>query len=168
MPRHRETKIVPYSAEQMFDLVADIERYPEFLPWVIASRKLRSEPDGALHEIAVGFKMVREKYTSRVTLDRPHTIKARFVRGPMRHLRSDWAFTPRADGGCEIEFELDFEFKSRILQKLIGPLFHDAIMRMVRSFEGRARALYGERGNEQRSADGSSGAVNLSPPKPAR
>lgn len=143
MPRHQETKVLPYSPEQMFDLVADVKRYPEFLPWVTGAR-IREQTDTlVVADLLVGFKMIRERYTSRVTLERPDRIDVAYTEGPFRHLENHWKFAPHPDG-CEIEFFLDFEFKSRLLQKVIGALFNEAVRKMVSAFESRARKLYGE------------------------
>lgn len=149
MPVHTERKIVSYTAEQMFDLVADIERYPEFLPWCLAARTIRRDGSMTLYELVAGFRMVREKFTSKVIFDRPHTIETSYVRGPMRHMRNSWRFTDLAEGGCEIEMDVDFEFRSRLMQKLIGALFHEAVMRMVASFEARAKVVYGGSGADK-------------------
>jgi coenzyme Q-binding protein COQ10 len=129
----------------MFDLVSDIESYPEFLPWVTAARTLRKDGDVALYELAVGFKMVRERFTSRVRARRPDVIEVEYIRGPLRHLKNRWEFVAIESGGCEIDFFIEFEFKSVLMQKLIGTLFHDAVTRMVRAFEVRARQIYGDR-----------------------
>jgi coenzyme Q-binding protein COQ10 len=145
VPRHSETRALPYSAEQMFDLVADIGRYPEFLPWVQATRILGREGNMVTADLVVGFKMVREKFTSRVTLDRPQRIHIDYVSGPLRYLKNDWVFRP-APGGCEIDFTVDFEFRSRIFEHLAGMFFGEAFRRMVASFESRARMVYGVQG----------------------
>ena len=145
MPRHSETRALPYTAEQMFDLVADIGRYPEFLPWVQATRILGREGNVVTADLVVGFKMVREKFTSRVTLDRPQRIHIDYVSGPLRYLKNDWIFRP-VQGGCEIDFTVDFEFRSRIFERLAGMFFGEAFRRMVASFESRARVIYGAQG----------------------
>jgi coenzyme Q-binding protein COQ10 len=143
MPSHRETRTLPYTPEQVFDLVADVERYPEFLPWCVGARVRERSESTILADLMIGFKMIRERYTSRVVLDRPNRIDVEYGHeGPFRHLENQWAFKP-APGGCEVEFFLDFEFKSRMLQRLIGVLFQEAVRRMVSAFEARARALYG-------------------------
>lgn len=144
MPVHAEKRKSPYRAQQMFDLVADIERYPEFLPWVTAARKAGRDNGAMLYDMAIGFRMVREKFTTKVVFQRPHRITVDYIRGPMRHLKNSWDFVDVEGGGCEIEFNLDFEFRSRLLQRLIGPLFYDAVTRMVGAFETRARAVYGD------------------------
>ncbi len=143
MPVHTEKRTSPYRADQMYDLVADIDRYPEFLPWVTATRKIRSDDLATLYEMAIGFRMMREKFTSKVVFERPNRITVDYIRGPMRHLKNSWDFKERAEGGCEIEFHIDFEFRSSLLQRLIGPLFYDAVVRMVGAFETRATDVYG-------------------------
>ncbi len=155
MPSHHEKRVLPHSPAQLYALVADIERYPEFLPWCIAARNNRREAtaDGEIvwSDLVIGFKLVRERFTSKVTLTpeavgAPPRIDVEYVEGPLRYLKNHWIFRPAPDGGCEIEFFVEFEFRSRILQRLIGVLFHEAITRMVRAFEKRAQDLYGEPG----------------------
>ncbi len=142
MPTHAEKRFLPYSQEQLFNLVADIEKYPEFLPWCIAVRVNQREGDIIRADLMVGFRIVREKFTSQVTLSAPDRIDVAYLDGPFRYLNNHWKFDPK-DGGCEIDFFIDFEFRSRLLQKLMGPLFNEAVRRMVGAFEIRARALYG-------------------------
>ncbi|MEO1225976.1 MAG: type II toxin-antitoxin system RatA family toxin [Pseudomonadota bacterium] len=141
MPSHQEQRLLPYTPEQMFNLVADVEKYPSFLPWCIASRVTERRDDLLVADLVIGFKMVRERFTSRVTLDRPNLIDVEYVKGPLKHLENTWRFEP-AESGCQIHFSVDFEFRSKVLQKLIGGLFHHAYMRMVGAFETRAHALY--------------------------
>ena len=143
MPRHSDTRVLPYTPEQMFDLVADIERYPEFLPWCRAARTVKREGDVVYTDLVIGFKLFRERYTSKVTLERPDRIDSVLVKGPMRHLDNRWRFTRRDDGGTTIDFYVDFEFRSLILQTAIGALFNEAVRRMVAAFEARAHAIYG-------------------------
>ncbi len=145
MPSHAEKRVLPYSAEQVYGLVADIEKYPEFLPWCLAARHLRREGDVVWSEMIIGFKFVRERFTSKVTLS-PLRIDVEYIDGPLKHLQNHWIFKDLPDGRCEIDFYVDFEFRSRVLQKLIGALFHEAISRMVRAFEARAKDLYGDAG----------------------
>ena len=142
---HAERRLLPYSREQMFDLVADVEQYPEFLPWCVGLRVLRREGNLIEADLMVGFKMVRERFTSRVTLSRPDRIDVEYLNGPFRYLNNHWGFEPR-DGGCEIDFFIDFEFRSRILRKLMEPLFNEAVRRMVTAFETRAKRIYGTPG----------------------
>jgi coenzyme Q-binding protein COQ10 len=144
VPLHRETRVLPYTPDQVFDLIADVEKYPEFLPWCVACRiKDRETPTQFTADLAVGFKMVREKFTSRVRLDRPYSITIEYLDGPFAHLTNSWTFRPAADGkATELDFHLDFEFRSRLLQNLIGLLFEEAVRRMVAAFETRARKVY--------------------------
>lgn len=143
MPQHKETRFLPWSPEQLFDLVADIRRYPEFLPWVAAIRIREESETEILADMSVGFKSLRETFTSKVKLERPSHIGVDYVRGPLKHLRNDWHFEPADNGGTMLHFSVDFEFRSRIFEKLAGAFFHDAFKRMVASFESRARKLYG-------------------------
>ena len=149
MPTHAEKRVLPYTCEQLFDLVADVERYPEFLPWCLAARVRERRPDLVVADLLIGFKMVRERFTSRVVLKRPSCIDVTYAEGPFRYLNNHWIFTPQPDGRCEIDFFVDFEFRSAILQKLIGLLFNEAVRRMVAAFETRANQLYGGGAAEQ-------------------
>ena len=142
MPTHAEERSLPYSCEQMFDLVADVERYPEFLPWCVGCRVRRRDGNVIHADLMVGFKMVREQFTSKVTLGRPDRIDVEYQKGPFKYLNNHWKFIPQ-DDGCKIDFYIDFEFHSRVLRSLIGPLFNEAVRRMVGAFETRARRLYG-------------------------
>ena len=148
MPVHEEHRTLPYGADQMFDLVADVGRYPEFLPWTAAARirSRRPFPGGEVMDadLVISFKVFREKFGSRVTLwhdDR--RIQTEYIEGPFRHMKSHWHFTPLEDGGCQVDFSVDFEFRNAILQRLIGVVFNEAMQRIVRAFEKRAAALYG-------------------------
>lgn len=143
MPIHAEKRVLPFSAEQLFDLVADVESYPEFLPWCQATRITRREGDVFYSDMVIGFKMVRERVTTRVTLDRPRRIDVDYLRGPMRHLNNHWVFVPQPNGDCLIDFFVDFELRSPLLDRLIGVLFNEAVRRMVGAFETRAYQLYG-------------------------
>ena len=152
MPTHEERRIMPYSADEMYALIADVGSYPEFLPWCAAarmrSRKPLPEGSGEVLEadLVISFKVFRERFGSRVTL-RPEarTIDVEYLEGPFRYLNNHWKFEPRGDDACEVDFYVDFEFRSAILQKLIGIVFHEAMLRIVRAFEKRAEALYGAR-----------------------
>ncbi|MBL8668555.1 MAG: type II toxin-antitoxin system RatA family toxin [Rhodospirillales bacterium] len=144
MPTHAEKRVVPYTCEQMFALVADVERYPEFLPWCLACRiRQRLRPDQFIADLMVGFKVFREKFTSEVTLSNPDRVDVAYRNGPFRYLNNHWIFVPDAAGGCVIDFYIDFEFHSKALQALIGKLFNEAVQRMVNAFEKRAGQLYG-------------------------
>ncbi|MEC9345204.1 MAG: type II toxin-antitoxin system RatA family toxin [Pseudomonadota bacterium] len=143
MPRHAEKRVLPYAPEKIYDLVADIGRYPEFLPWCVGARIVRADPRLVVADLLIGFKVFRERFRSRVDLDPDNLrIDVAYVEGPMRYLQNHWVFRPHGDG-CEIDFLVDFEFRSLILRKAIEPLFHEAVRRMVAAFEARARALYG-------------------------
>ena len=142
MPQHAEKRFLPYTQEQLFDLVADVERYPEFLPWCVGARILRRDGNVLTADLIVGFKMLRETFTSKVTLNRLSYSQVEYQKGPFKHLKNIWNFIPR-DGGCEIDFYIDFEFKSRLLRNIMGPLFGEAVRRMVGAFEDRAKTIYG-------------------------
>ena len=142
MPGIHEVRRLPFSAEQMFDLVADVERYPEFLPWCISVAEKSRTGNVIEADMAIGFKALREQFASRVTLESGRTIKVEYLNGPFRYLKNHWVFHEHLQG-CEIEFFIDFEFRSRILQMVIGTLFNEAVRIMVRAFETRATRLYG-------------------------
>ncbi len=143
MPGSRETRRLPYSCEQMFDLVADVGRYGEFLPWVVATR-VRSDGEHEMTaDMLVGFKAIREKFTSRVTKDRPNRIDVHYLDGPLRDLDNSWVFRPTEDGGCEIDFCVQFTFRNAVFEALAGQYFDRAFRKMVEAFEKRADDLYG-------------------------
>ena len=142
MPTHAEERVLPYTPEQLYSLVADVERYPEFLPWCVGARIKKREGNLVVADLIIGFRMFRERFTSRVTLDPPKRIDVAYAEGPFRYLNNHWKFE-RVPEGCRIDFFVDFEFKSRLLQKLIEVLFSEAVRRMVGAFEKRARDLYG-------------------------
>lgn len=148
MPRHAETRTLPYRADQMFALVADVARYPEFLPWTAAARIRSRQPveGGEVMEadLVISFKVFREKFGSRVILlPAEGRILTEYIDGPFRHLKSVWSFADRPDGGCDVAFEVDFEFRNAILAGVIGLVFNEAMQRIVRAFEARAKVLYG-------------------------
>ena len=143
MPRHEETRLIPYTPVQLFELVADVSRYPEFLPWVIGSR-ITSRSDTALvADLIIGFKMFREKFTSKVLLEKPQHIHVDYLNGPLKYLRNDWRFNSDNNGGTVVEFFVEFEFKNRLFETIVGALFTEAVRRMVGAFEKRAAQLYG-------------------------
>lgn len=141
MPTHHETRFLPQTADQLFDLVSDIEDYPKFLPWCVALRVTSNVNSVIRADMVVGFKMIREKFTSKVTLTPKERIDVEYLDGPFRYLENRWLFIEK-EGGCEIDFFIDFEFRSRLLQKIMEPLFHEAVRRMVRAFEKRAAERY--------------------------
>ena len=144
MPTHAEKRFLPYTPEQMFDMVAEVERYPEFLPWCVAARVRTRESQGdvVVADLVIGYKFFRERFTSRVELERPRRIDVFYSEGPFKYLNNHWIFEP-GEGGCLIDFYVDFEFRSRFLQRAIGIVFNEAVRRMVDAFEKRARQLYG-------------------------
>lgn len=148
MTAHADQRDLPYSAQQMYDLVADVASYPQFLPWCAGARiRSHRQQDGIgvmEADLIISFKVFRERFGSRVTLDRPNMqILTEYIDGPFKFLHSRWHFADRPTGGCTVSFSVDFEFKNRVLQALIGVVFDEAMRRIVRAFEDRARALYG-------------------------
>ncbi len=152
MPRHTETRRMPYTPEQMFDLVADVKRYPEFLPWVAATR-IRSDSDTLMvADLVVGFNAFKERFTSRVTKRRPTEITVDYIEGPLKNLKNEWRFEAAPEGGSNVFFSVDFAFKSRIFETLAGQMFDRALRRMTSAFETRAAALYGINSSSAQSA----------------
>lgn len=148
MPTHSEIRQMPYTAQQMYALVADVAKYPEFLPWCAAARIRSRAPEGAseimLADLVISFKVFREKFGSRVVLyPEVQKIDTEYLDGPFKYMKSNWAFADNETGGCDVTFFVDFEFKNAILQGIIGIVFNDAMQRIVRAFEARAAALYG-------------------------
>lgn len=147
MPTHAEKRKMPYSARQMYDLVADVAAYPHFLPWCAASRiKKRETSQGqevVWADLVISFKVFRERFGSKVTLYPEDTkIDVAYLDGPFKYLNNHWKFTDLPEGGCEADFFVDFEFKSAVLQAVIGAVFNEAMQRIVRAFETRADQLY--------------------------
>ncbi|MEY4966654.1 MAG: hypothetical protein RL274_2237 [Pseudomonadota bacterium] len=141
MISHRETRIVPYPAELMYAVVSDVEKYPEFLPWVVALRVLSRGENCMTAEMAVGYGALRERYTSDVTLDpAQHRVDVTQIKGPFKTLENHWRFTS-TDAGCEIEFSIQFEFKSRLLHSVAGAKFEKAMLKMSDAFEARAKTI---------------------------
>jgi len=142
MPTHAEHKLVPYTCDQLFDLVADVGQYPKFLPWCVGA-KVRSRTETELvADLTIGFGPFRESFTSRVALERPRKVVVKYENGPFRYLNNQWTFTPDPRG-CRTDFFVDFEFRSRMLQAAIGVVFNEAVRRMVNAFLRRARDVYG-------------------------
>lgn len=148
MPTHSETRHLKYGAQQMYELVADVAEYPEFLPWCAAARiRRRYDIDDAQileADLVISFKVFRERFGSRVTLfPASRRIETEYLDGPFRYMKSSWSFAEAADGGCEVAFFVDFEFRNAVLQGIIGIVFNEAMQRIVRAFERRAAELYG-------------------------
>lgn len=142
MPSIREFHKLPYSPEQMFDLVADVGNYRKFLPWVIATRVRSNSETEMLADMVVGFKSIRESFTSRVTKQRPHEIRVHYVDGPLSDLDNIWYFRPYGETSCEIEFYVDFTFRNKVFERIAGQYFDRAFRKMVDAFEQRAAELY--------------------------
>ena len=151
MPGHREKRFLPYSAEQMFDLVADVGRYAEFLPWVSAVRVRSNSESEMIADLIVGFRSLRERFTSRVTKQRARCISVDYIDGPLKFLKNDWRFEP-APGGCTIDFSVEFAFKNRVFEAIAGQMFDAALRKMINAFETRADALYASPGISSSSA----------------
>lgn len=143
MPGIRDTRRLPYSCAQMYDLVADVGRYHEFLPWVVAVRVKSDSENEMIADLLVGFKAIREKFTSRVQKHRPDRINVHYIDGPLRDLDNSWTFRPVEGGGCEVDFAVDFTFRNPVFEALAGQYFDRAFRRMVEAFEKRAAELYG-------------------------
>ena len=143
MPRHSETRHLPYTPEQLFDMVADVARYDEFLPWVVAVRIRSSSDTETVADLVVGFSAFKERFTSRVAKQRPERIVVDYIEGPLKFLHNEWSFERAADGGTNLHFSVDFAFRSRLFESLAGQMFDRALRRMTSAFEQRAAALYG-------------------------
>ncbi|AQS90647.1 MULTISPECIES: type II toxin-antitoxin system RatA family toxin [Gluconobacter] len=142
MPTHAEQRLIAYTPDQLFDLVADVEKYPQFLPWCVkASIRTQTEQE-LVADLTIGFGPFRETFTSRVTLERPSRIRVRYEKGPFRYLNNVWTFSPDPRG-CLVDFFVDFEFKSRLLQNAMGVVFNEGVRLMVSAFIKRARDIYG-------------------------
>jgi coenzyme Q-binding protein COQ10 len=152
MPRHSETRHLPYTPEQLFDLVADVKDYNQFLPWVVAVRVRSSSEKETVADLVVGFNAFKERFTSRVVKDRPHRICVDYVEGPLKYLHNEWEFDRAADGGTNLHFAVDFAFRSRLFETLAGSMFDRALRRMTNAFEQRAAALHGINSSSAQSA----------------
>lgn len=142
MPTHAEKKRLPYTQEQLFALVADVRKYPEFLPWCRSARITKEEGDVFYADLVIGYKLFQESFSSRVHLSAPDAIRVDYLRGPMKRLSNEWHFLPEPDGTCTIDFFVDFEFRNRLFQGLMEVFFNEITRRMVSAFENRARELY--------------------------
>jgi coenzyme Q-binding protein COQ10 len=154
MPRHTESRNLPWTPEQLFDLVADVGRYQEFLPWVAATRVRSDSETLMVADLVVGFKSLKETFASRVEKQRPTSIRTEYIEGPLKYLKNSWAFHPDGQGGSKVDFCVDFAFKNRIFETLAGQMFDRALRRMIGAFEDRARELYGPGASEAASETG--------------
>ena len=152
MPGIQEVRRLPYSATQMYDLVADVGRYAEFLPWVVATRVRSDSETEMVADMLIGFNALRDKFTSRVIKTRPSSIKVHYVDGPMRDLDNEWKFRPLDDGGCEVDFMVEFSFRNAMFERLAGQYFDRGFRKMVTAFEERAEKLYGSSSSSATSA----------------
>ncbi len=145
MPTHAERKILPYTAVQLYELVADVESYPQFLPWCKACRIKRTEKQNRIKfaDLTIGYKMFQEKFGSKVLLSPYSNIRVEYLDGPLKHLSNQWVFIQNGDGSCTIDFYVDFEFHNPFLKQIVNLFFNEAVKRMVSAFEDRARQLYG-------------------------
>lgn len=157
MPRHTEKRVLPYTPEQMFDLVADVGRYQEFLPWVAATRIRSSSETEMVADLVVGFRALKETFTSRARMIRPREIEIDYIEGPLKYLHNSWKFAP-VPGGTEVDFCVDFAFRNRLFEALAGQMFDRALRRMIGAFEDRANALYGAAGSGSSSSSAHSAA----------
>lgn len=145
MLSHVEQKNLPYTAVQMFDLVAAVDKYQEFLPWCVASRINKKDSDRIFYaDLIVGYKVFREKFSSKVILDRPNEISIEYQEGPLKNLTNHWVFREVEDGSCLIDFSVEFEFQNVALQALANMFFHEVVKRMTGAFEKRAAEIYGK------------------------
>jgi coenzyme Q-binding protein COQ10 len=152
MPGIHEVRRLPYSAEQMFDLVADVARYGEFLPWVMATRVRSNTETEMIADMLVGFNALREKFTSRVEKHRPYRLQVHYLDGPLQDLDNRWVFRPLGPDACEIDFCVEFRFRNALFEKLAGQYFDRAFRKMVAAYETRAEQLYGSRSSSATSA----------------
>ena len=152
MPHHHERRHLPHSAEHMYNLVADVARYPEFLPWVSAIRIRKDEEDEMLADMIVGFKSLRETFSSRVVKTPHSSIVVDYLDGPMKHLHNAWTFEDVAGGGSIVDFTVDFSFRNRVFEALAGQFFDSALRKMTTAFIDRADELYGAGGSKSSSA----------------
>jgi coenzyme Q-binding protein COQ10 len=152
MPRHSETRHLPYTPEQLFELVADVSSYDEFLPWVVAVRIRSSSGTETVADLVVGFSAFKERFTSRVVKHWPDRICVDYIEGPLKYLHNEWEFERADDGGTNLHFSVDFAFKSRLFETLAGQMFDRALRRMTSAFERRAAALYGIKSSSAQSA----------------
>lgn len=141
MPTHTEKRLIHYTSEQMFDLVAAVDLYPEFLPWCNGAYIRYKDRELLLADLKVGFGPFKEVFGSRVELHRPEKIVVTYDRGPLKYLSNHWLFIPH-EKGCTIDFFVDFEFRSKLMQKAMGLIFHEAVQKMVSAFIKRANDIY--------------------------
>lgn len=143
MPTHSESRILPYSSEQLFDIVMDIRKYPEFLPWCIGARINKKTKNDLEADVIIGYKIFREKFSSRVHFTRPEEIEVEYLQGPMRHLHNKWAFKDLAENRCQVDFYVDFSLRTKLMENIVDQFFQKALVKMVNAFEQRALDIHG-------------------------
>lgn len=141
MPRHTEQRTLPYSPEMLYTIVADVKRYPEFLPWILEADIIQQTEQGFLADLTVGYKLFQDTYRSEVILTPHERVEIRYVKGPFKHLQNHWTFSPAPSGSVQIDFFIDFEFQSSFFQSMIQSFFTEAVKKMITAFEERARVL---------------------------
>ncbi|WP_032112098.1 type II toxin-antitoxin system RatA family toxin [Candidatus Paracaedibacter symbiosus] len=142
MPTHAEKRILPYQVEQIFDLVADVEKYPEFLPWILSANIISREPQKFIADLEIGYKLIRTTYRSEVVLTPHQSIDINYINGPFQYLHNHWNFQQRDDKLMELDFFIDFEFQASYLQVVLQSAFGEVVKRMIQAFEKRAAAIY--------------------------
>jgi coenzyme Q-binding protein COQ10 len=152
MPSHHERRELPHSAAQMFDLVIDVRQYPHFLPWVSAIRVRKDDDTEILADMIVGFKSLRETFSSRVIKTPKSSIIVDYLDGPLKHLHNEWSFVDLPNGGSIVDFSVDFSFRNILFEALAGQVFDGALRKMTGAFIARADALYGEGGSNKLKA----------------
>ena len=142
MPVYSEKRRLPYTSEQLFNLVIAVDKYPEFLPWCVESHITKREENVFYADLVIGYKMIRERFSSKVTLKNSEHVHVEYLKGPMKYLSNHWRFISEPDGSCIVDFYVEFEFKNRFFQRLMGVFFSEIVRRMVTAFEIRAKELY--------------------------
>ena len=141
MPRHEEQATLDYGAEELFAVVADIKDYPSFVPWCSGASILREDQQGMIADLVIGFGPFQESFRSQVTLDRPRQLKVHAIEGPLEHLTNTWTFAP-VGGKTHVDFLIDFQFKSHLLDHVANGMFYQAATRMMSAFESRVHLLH--------------------------
>jgi len=141
MPRHEEQKTLAYTPDELFSVVADVKDYPSFVPWCSGAHIRRENQQEIIADLEIGFALFRESFTSQVTLDRPRQVQVRAIEGPLEHLTNTWTFT-LVDGGTHVDFVIDFQFKSHLLDHVANDMFHEAATRMMSAFESRVHLVH--------------------------
>jgi coenzyme Q-binding protein COQ10 len=142
MPRHEEQATLAYVADELFAVVADVKDYPLFVPWCSGARIQREDQREIIADLVIGFGPFQESFTSQVTLDRPRQVLVRAIEGPLEHLTNTWSFTPTTDGTTHVDFIIDFQFKSHLLDHVANSMFHEATTRMMSAFASRVHLLH--------------------------